>query len=49
LTRAGARSIVPATSTPCESAAEEETIIQVYGTGPTDITFVNAAADPRKK
>ena len=27
----------------------EETLIQVHGVGPTDITFVNPADDPRKK
>ena len=27
----------------------EETIVQVHGVGPTDITFVNPADDPRKK
>ena len=30
-------------------AGPEETLIQVHGAGPTDITFVNAADDPRKK
>jgi hypothetical protein len=30
-------------------AGPEETLIQVHGVGPTDITFVNAADDPRKK
>lgn len=27
----------------------QETVIQMHGLGPTDITFVNPAADPRKK
>ena len=27
----------------------EETVVQVHGVGPTDITFVNPADDPRKK
>jgi hypothetical protein len=26
-----------------------ETLVQVHGVGPTDITFVNPADDPRKK
>ena len=30
-------------------AGPEETVIQVHGVGPTDITFVNPADDPRKK
>ena len=30
-------------------AGNQETIVQVHGTGPTDITFVNPADDPRKK
>ena len=30
-------------------AGSQETIVQVHGIGPTDITFVNAADDPRKK
>ncbi|HEV8584677.1 MAG TPA: cupin domain-containing protein [Methylomirabilota bacterium] len=30
-------------------AGSQETVIQVHGTGPTDITFVNPADDPRKK
>ena len=28
---------------------EEETVVQVHGVGPTAITFVNPADDPRKK
>jgi hypothetical protein len=27
----------------------QETLIQVHGVGPTDITFVNPADNPRKK
>lgn len=30
-------------------AGREETVVQVHGVGPTDLTFVNAADDPRKK
>lgn len=30
-------------------AGGQETVVQVHGTGPTDITFVNPADDPRKK
>ena len=30
-------------------AGSQETIVQVHGIGPTDITFVNPADDPRKK
>ena len=30
-------------------AGPEETIVQVHGIGPTDITFVDPADDPRKK
>jgi quercetin dioxygenase-like cupin family protein len=30
-------------------AGGQETVVQVHGVGPTDITFVNAADDPRKK
>jgi quercetin dioxygenase-like cupin family protein len=30
-------------------AGPMETIVQVHGVGPTDITFVNPADDPRKK
>jgi quercetin dioxygenase-like cupin family protein len=30
-------------------AGRQETVVQVHGIGPTDITFVNAADDPRKK
>ena len=29
--------------------AKEDTIIQVYGTGPFEINYVNAADDPRRK
>lgn len=27
----------------------QETLVQVHGVGPTDITFVDPADDPRKK
>jgi quercetin dioxygenase-like cupin family protein len=30
-------------------AGSQETIVQVHGVGPTDLTFVNPADDPRKK
>jgi quercetin dioxygenase-like cupin family protein len=30
-------------------AGAQETIVQVHGVGPTDLTFVNPADDPRKK
>ncbi len=28
---------------------DQETVVQVHGTGPTSLTFVNPADDPRKK
>lgn len=40
---------IPATHPHFAWAGNQETIIQVHGTGPTDITFVNPADDPRKK
>ena len=30
-------------------AGSQETVVQVHGVGPTDLTFVNPADDPRKK
>lgn len=30
-------------------AGPEETVVQVHGVGPTDLTFVNPSDDPRKK
>ena len=30
-------------------AGNQETVVQVHGVGPTDLTFVNPADDPRKK
>lgn len=30
-------------------AGTQETVVQVHGVGPTDLTFVNPADDPRKK
>jgi quercetin dioxygenase-like cupin family protein len=30
-------------------AGAQETVVQVHGVGPTDLTFVNPADDPRKK
>jgi hypothetical protein len=40
---------VPPTHRHFAGAGGEETLIQVHGVGPTDITFVNPADDPRKK
>ena len=40
---------VPATHRHFAWVGSEETLIQVHGVGPTDITFVNLADDPRKK
>ena len=40
---------LPATHPHCAWTTTEETLIQVHGVGPTDITFVNPADDPRKK
>ena len=40
---------VPATHRHFAWAGDQETIVQVHGVGPTDITFVNPADDPRKK
>ena len=40
---------IPATHPHFAWAGSQETIVQVHGTGPTDITFVNPADDPRKK
>ncbi len=40
---------IPATHRHFAWAGAEETLVQVHGVGPTDITFVNAADDPRKK
>ena len=30
-------------------AGGQETVVQVHGVGPTDLTFINPADDPRKK
>ena len=40
---------MPAGSLPTAWTTAEETLVQVHGVGPTDITFVNPADDPRKK
>ena len=40
---------IPATHRHFARAGAQETEVQVHGVGPTDITFVNAADDPRKK
>ena len=40
---------VPATHRHFAWAGPQETELQVHGVGPTDITFVNAADDPRRK
>lgn len=45
---AGAYAKMPA-KTNHYAAAKGETIFQVYGTGPFEITYVNPADDPRKK
>ncbi len=46
---AGGFASVPATHPHYAWTSTEETLIQVHGVGPTDITFVNPADDPRKK
>jgi quercetin dioxygenase-like cupin family protein len=45
----GAFVAIPATHRHFAWAGGQETLIQVHGVGPTDITFVNPADDPRKK
>ena len=40
---------IPATHRHFACSGGQETVIQLHGVGPTDITFVNAADDPRKK
>ncbi len=40
---------VPATHPHDAWTTTEEVLIQVHGVGPTDITFMNPADDPRKK
>jgi quercetin dioxygenase-like cupin family protein len=40
---------IPATHRHFAWAGPQETMVQVHGVGPTDITFVNPADDPRKK
>ena len=40
---------VPATHPHYAWTTTEEALIQVHGVGPTDITYVNPADDPRKK
>jgi hypothetical protein len=39
---------IPATHRHFAWSGGQETVIQVHGVGPTDITFVNPADDPRK-
>jgi quercetin dioxygenase-like cupin family protein len=40
---------IPATHRHFAWSGGQETVIQVHGVGPTDITFVNPADDPRNK
>lgn len=40
---------IPATHPHYAWTETEETVLQVHGVGPTDLTFVNPADDPRKK
>jgi hypothetical protein len=40
---------VPANHPHYAWAGGQETVVQVHGVGPTDLTFVNPADDPRKK
>ena len=46
---AGSFVIMPATHPHFAWAGAQETLVQVHGVGPTDITYVNPADDPRKK
>ncbi|HEV8474360.1 MAG TPA: cupin domain-containing protein [Methylomirabilota bacterium] len=46
---AGAFASVPPRHPHFAWAGNQETVVQVHGIGPTDITFVNPADDPRKK
>jgi quercetin dioxygenase-like cupin family protein len=46
---AGAFASVPPRHPHFAWAGNQETVVQVHGVGPTDITFVNPADDPRKK
>ena len=36
-------------NTPHFALTKEETVVQLHGTGPWGITYINAADDPRKK
>jgi quercetin dioxygenase-like cupin family protein len=40
---------IPPSHTQYAWAGDRETIVQVHGYGPTDLSFVNPADDPRKK
>jgi quercetin dioxygenase-like cupin family protein len=46
---AGGFASIPATHPHFAWTTTEETVVQVHGVGPTDLTFVNPADDPRKK
>jgi hypothetical protein len=45
---AGSFGLVPA-QTPHFAWMKEETVLHVYGIGPSAVTYVNPADDPRKK
>lgn len=45
----GGFAAVPANHPHYAWAGSQETVVQVHGVGPTDLTFVNPADDPRKK
>lgn len=46
---AGAFASVPAKHPHYAWTKDQETVVQVHGVGPTDLTFVDPADDPRKK
>jgi len=45
----GAFAFIPPTHRHWAYTKDKETVVQVHGVGPTDLTFVNPAEDPRKK